>query len=202
MSARQLVACHECDLLQQVAPLPPRAAARCVRCGAMLHRTRPNSIERTLALVISGLILFSVANSFPFLAFDMQGQETQTKLITGVIDLYRQGMLPLAAVVLLTSVAAPLLQLLGLLYVLLPLKLGRTPWLLVPAFRLVSTLAPWAMMEVFLLGILVSVVKLAGMASIIPGIALWAFALLILVLAAAGAALDSEEVWERLEAGP
>ena len=199
MPADSLIACHECDLLHRVRPLQDGGVANCVRCGAVLYRQIPNSLDRTLALTMAGIILFAVANTFPFLAFDIQGQETHTTLITGVLDLWKQGMESLAIVVLLTAIAFPGAQLLSLLYVLVPLKLNRVPPHLPLVFRFVHSLQPWGMMEVFLLGILVSVVKLADMGKIIPGLALWSFALLIVVLAAAAANLDPRLVWERVE---
>ncbi|KPJ90195.1 MAG: hypothetical protein AMJ53_14580 [Gammaproteobacteria bacterium SG8_11] len=197
--ASQLIACHECDLLQQKVPLPNGAAAQCVRCGAELYRHKTNSLDRTLALTLAGVILFIVANTFPFLSFQMRGNETTTTLISGVKDLYQQDMWGLAILVLLTSILVPLIQLLALLYVLVPLKLNRIPWQLARVFRYLHHLQPWSMMEVFMLGILVSVVKLAGMATIVPGVALWSFAVLIFVLAAAAAALDPHMVWDRLD---
>jgi paraquat-inducible protein A len=196
--AGSLVACHECDLLQHIPRQRQGGKARCRRCDAILHRSVRNSVDRTLALALAGLVLFIVANAFPFLSFDMQGQVTQTTLATGVIDLYRQGMWELALLVLLTSMLVPMLQLLLLLYVLLPLKIDRKPWQLAAVFRFLQRLGPWGMMEVFMLGILVSVVKLRDMAQIIPGLALWSFALLIFALAGAAAALDPEVVWERV----
>lgn len=197
MPAGSLMACHECDLLQHIPRQRQGGRARCRRCDAVLHRSVRDSLDRTLALTFAGLILFIVANSFPFLAFKMQGQVTQTTLATGVIDLYHQGMWELALLVLLTSILVPLLQLLLLLYILLPIKFNRTPWKLAQAFRFLLSLGPWGMMEVFMLGILVSVVKLLDMAQIVPGLALWSFAILIFVLAGAAATLDPEIVWER-----
>ena len=192
-----LTLCEECDLLQRNPPLPPRAAARCVRCGYQLHRHRPASLDRTLALALTGMILFVVANSFPFLSFEMQGQRTETTLFTGVADLTEQGKPAVAAVVFFTAILAPGLQLLLLLIVLTPLKLGRR---LPPGypilFRWFKTMLPWGMMDVFMIGILVSVVKLAEMATIVPGTALFAFVVLIFMLAAAQSALDPDIVWE------
>jgi len=195
-----LIACHECDLLQHIPRQRRGGKAYCRRCNAVLHRSVRDSLDRTLALTFAGLVLFIVANSFPFLSFKMQGQVTQTTLATGVIDLYQQGMWELALLVLMTSMLVPLLQLLLLIYVLLPIKLSRTPWMLAQVFRFQQSLGPWGMMEVFMLGILVAVVKLVDMAQIIPGLALWSFALLIFMLAGAAAALDPEIVWERVAA--
>lgn len=196
------IACHECDLLQLLPTIPPGGSACCPRCGAVLHRHKRDSLDRTLALSLAALILFVVANTLPFLAFEIQGQTTRTLLITGVIDLWRQDMPALSVLVLLTTIVVPGTQLSLLLYLLLPLRLGRTPLLLAPALRLYQTLAPWAMMEVFLLGILVSVVKLAGMATVIPGLALGAFGVLIIVLSGASACFDPHLLWERVRWHP
>jgi paraquat-inducible protein A len=178
--------------------MPPGGSAACPRCGAVLHRDRPDSLNRTLALTVAGVILFVTANSFPFLAMKMQGQVTETRLFSGAVDLFHQDMRALAVLVLITTIIIPALQLGLMLYVLVPLKLGRTPWKLAPVFRTLRELTPWAMMEVFMLGVLVAQVKLADMATMVPGISLWAFALLIIVLAWMQASLDPHTVWERV----
>jgi len=100
------------------------------------------------------------------------------------------------------SILAPLLKVLGLLYVLLPLRFHRRLPHSTRVFRMVETLRPWAMTEVYMLGILVAVVKLADLASIEPGLALYSFTALILFMAAADAALEPHEIWERLERAP
>jgi paraquat-inducible protein A len=194
-----LIACHECDLIHRVKPLPQKGIANCVRCGSVLYRDKPNSLERTLALSLAGLVLFVLANYFPFLALKSGSQFHQTNLITGIIVLYNQGMQALAAVVLLTTVVAPAAQLLGMLYLLLPLRQNRIPPKFAPVFRFMRGLQPWSMMEVFMLGILVSVVKLAKMAQIVPGIAIFSFFALIVVLTAATVTLDPHDLWHRWE---
>lgn len=194
-----VVACHECDLLHQHRPLPPDGTARCVRCGAVLYRRKRNSIDRVLALTVAGLILFIIANVYPFLTFRLEAQVQETNLITGVIELYHQGMWIVAGVVLLTTIVMPLLELTGMLLVLVPLKVQRRPWKLALLFRAIRSFRPWGMMEVFMIGILVAAVKLVKMASIIPGVALYAFMILIFILAASAAALDPHIVWKRLD---
>jgi paraquat-inducible protein A len=194
-----LIACHECDLLHQRQPLPPGGTARCVRCGAKLYSRKRNSLDRVLALTIAGMILFIVANLYPFLTFRLETQIQETTLISGVMELYNQGMWIVAGVVLLTSILMPLLELTGMLYILIPLKLNQRPWKLSFIFRLVRKFKPWGMMEVFMVGILVAFVKLAKMASLIPGVALYAFLTLIFVMAASAASLDPHLVWDRLE---
>ena len=194
-----LMACHECDLLHHIKPLPDGGVAQCIRCGAVLYRQKRDSLDRTLALTIAGLILFVVANTYPFLALKSGGLVQRTTLITGTKELYAQGMEILALLVLFTSILAPLVHLVGMLYVLLPLKFNRLPRNLHRVFRFVQSLQPWGMLEVFMLGILVSVVKLAKMAKIVPGIALFAFLVLIFVMAASSASLDPHLIWKRWE---
>ncbi len=144
-------------------------------------------------------MLYVVANTFPFLSFEMQGRVTETTLASGVMDLWQQGVPEIAVLVGFTALAAPFAQLALLLYVLLPVHLGRVPWQMARSFRWLRRVQPWSMMEVFLVGILVAVTKLVDMAEVVPGLALWAFGALIVVLAGALASLDPEAVWERLE---
>jgi paraquat-inducible protein A len=197
MSAGHLIACHECDLLHRISRVPPGSVARCCRCGSVLARPRQDSLERTLALAVSGLILFAVSNIFPFLSFKLQGLVQQTLLVSGIRQLHDQGLTGLAVLVAFTTIIAPAFQLVGLLYILLPLRFNRVSPGLFQVFRLYRSIQPWGMMEVFMLGILVSIVKLAKMAHIVPGIAAFSFMALIFVLAAAMASLDPHEVWDR-----
>ncbi len=196
---KSLIACHECDLLHQRRSLPPDGTARCVRCGAILYKRKRNSLNRVLSLTIAGLVLFVIANVYPFLTFRLEAQLQKTNLITGVVELYQQDMWIVAGVVLLTTIVMPLLELSGMLFVLVPLKLNRRPWKLALLFRSVRSFRPWGMMEVFMIGILVAAVKLVKMASIIPGTALYAFMVLIFILAASAAALDPHIIWKTLD---
>ncbi|MBU1002471.1 MAG: paraquat-inducible protein A [Proteobacteria bacterium] len=195
----KFIACHECDLLHHVRVIPDGGSARCIRCAALLYRRKDNSIDQVLALTITGLILFALANAFPMLTMRLDANFQETTLLTGVFQLWKQGLPGLAVLVLLTSVLLPLLKLLLLAYILLPLRLGMVPPATGPVFRLVLALQPWAMMEVFLLGVLVAMVKLSSTAEIIVGLAMYAFGFLILVLAGITASLDPNTVWERLE---
>jgi paraquat-inducible protein A len=174
--------------------------ACCRRCGADLYQAKVNSLEKTLSLVIAGLILMVLINLYPLVAMVMEGRPQDATLISGVRELVDQGLPAVALVVLATSLVGPLLELVGLLYILFPLVvLGRRPWHLAWVFRWVRRLAPWCMLEVFMLGILISATKLADDAEVIPGIALYALFVLIFIMAAISAVLDPEAVWARLE---
>jgi len=194
----QLRACHECDLIHEIPPLGVRATVRCTRCGAVLYRVRPNSIDRTLAWTFAGLILFGLAVSFPFLALKTDVVIHHTSLLTGVSKLYAQQESFLAFVVLLTCVLIPLLQMFCLLYVFIPLKLNLRIRHARHFFRLFLHVKPWSMMEIYLLGILVAVVKLAKNATIVPGLAVLAFGLLVFSLIFAISSIDEHMVWNQL----
>ena len=194
------IACHECDVIHRITPLPGKVAAHCIRCGAVLYKHKPNSLDRTLAFALAGLILFILANSFPFLGLKIGAQVRETNLITGIHELYLQGMHMIATLVLITTVLAPFIQMMCLFYVLLPLKFDRVPRRMPRVLRFLEHVLPWSMMEVFMVGILVSVVKLAGMAKIIPGISLYSFLALIFVLTAMIVSLDSHLIWQKWEA--
>jgi paraquat-inducible protein A len=193
-----LTLCHACDLPSRIGDVPAGGTARCPRCGSVVYKRIRDSLDRTLALALGGLFLFIAANAFPFLAMKMQGNVTHTTLSTGVRALYEQGSPIVATLVLVTTIVAPFLQISALIFVLGPLRLGvRIPGQ-AQVFRLLRRVQPWSMMEVFIMGILVSLVKLIAMAQIVPGIALWSFVLLIPVLAAATSSLDAEWVWRRV----
>ena len=194
-----IVACHDCDLLNRL-PGQSTATILCARCGAVLRRAKPNSIERSLALTLCGLILFVLSNSFPFLAMKTGGFVQETTLLTGIHELWKQELYGLATLVLLTCVLVPLAQMTGLLYILAPLHWARGPApFAARVFRLVQEVAPWGMMEVFMVGILVALVKLGHMATIIPGVSVFSFGALIFVMAAAFTSLDPPLLWDRLD---
>jgi paraquat-inducible protein A len=192
------IACHECDLVQKLPPMPAEGAAYCLRCGALLFRVKRNSVDRTLAWTIAGLVLYGVAVSFPFLAMRSGSIVQETALLSGVWQLFRQGEIPLAALVLLTCVIIPLLQMLTLLYIFLPLRMNLRLRHALYVFRMFQHFKPWSMMEIYLLGILIAMVKLGKMATIVPGLAAVAFGLLVIVLTCAVSAVDGHMVWERL----
>jgi paraquat-inducible protein A len=195
-----LIGCHECDAVLEEPLVPDGGSAICRRCGGTLFRRQRQTVEITLALAIAGAILFIVANVYPFLAFELQGQVSQTTLRSGVFALWDQGRYAIAGLVFLTTMLAPAGEIVLLLFVLAPIQFEWPSWGAIPAFRWIERVRAWSMMEVFLIGIFVALVKLSDMADIVPGLALWAFALLIPVLAGAFAFLDAEVVWRKLEA--
>lgn len=194
------IACPECDLIHRVPEVAGPHVARCGRCGAMLYGARTADADLPLALALAGLVLFALANAFPLLSFEMSGRVQANTLVSGVVAFWRGGFPELAVLVFATSVLLPLASLAALVYVLLPLRFGRALRGAVVVFRFARALRPWAMVEVYMLGVFVAMVKLADVAAIVPGTALYCFAGVIVATAAAEWTLDSRTVWRRLGA--
>src|SRR5262249_46382775 len=119
-------------------------------------------------------------------------------LIHAVLTAYDAGMGPVAVITAVCVFFFPLLQLALFAYVLLPLRAGRVPRAFVGAMHALQQMAPWSMVEVFLIGVLVSVVKLGVMASVTPDTGLWGFAVLTCLLTALHS-FDLHQLWERAE---
>jgi paraquat-inducible protein A len=197
-----LIACHECDLLHRVHPLRYGERAKCSRCGAALYAKKRDSFEHTITLALTSLIFFTVANAFPFMTFELHGRVQESLLSTGVWEFFERGMWELGLLVLAASILFPCLKILGMLYVLVPLELNRRLGKAALVFRMVEHFKTWAMMDVYLLGVIVAVVKLADLAVLVPGVAIYSFVGLIIALAAADSALDPHAVWEKMEKSP
>ena len=191
--------CPDCGLFQHVPALPRGAAARCLRCRAVLRRQRTDPHGRSLAFAVTGLLMLLLATQMPFLELELRGQGRMTTLVTGPVALQQQGLWELSVVVLATTILAPLAKLGAVAWVLAGLRLRRPPAHLRAVFRWVERLTPWAMVEVFLLGIFVAYTKLSDMAAVQVGGALYALGGLMLAMAATDAAMDHEAVWEALE---
>jgi len=197
-NSNRIIACHGCGQVAQLPDMEDKTTATCFRCGSKLFRKLPDSVDKTLALAFTSLILFIVSNIYPFLAMRIGGFIQETNLITGIVNLYHQGMPEIALLVLLTVLILPLFQIAGLIYIFLPLKLGFVSWKTAEVFRAMRYLQAWTMMEIYMLGILIAMIKLAKMAAIIPGLASVTFFLLICVLSAALSSLNPEDIWKRI----
>ena len=197
MNRADLLACPECDLLQLDSAVPRPRKALCVRCGAVLYQRHTHGLERTAALTAAALVLFAIANAFPILSLELQGERTDATLAGAVAALWSQNMQLVAAFVAFTAIAMPLAELAALAWLIAPLAIGRTAPRFGMVFRALQFAQRWGMVEVFVLGSLVSLVKLAHLASVEPGIALWSFGALMLVMAAIEANFDPRDLWAR-----
>ena len=178
--------------MQREPSLPAGGLARCLRCDAPLFKRPRNSIERASALALAASIFFALANLFPLVGLEVQGSATRTTLIGAVRTLVEQDRLPIAVLVFITTILVPAIELTLMNYLLLPLRRGRVPRHAVGAMRWMRALKPW--------GMLVSLVKLSGLAEVVTGIALYALAALIVLFAAAASAFNPHEIWDLIDA--
>lgn len=194
----ELVACHECDLLMRKPHLALGEKAQCQRCGYELYAHRHNVVERSLALVIAALLLYVPANFLPIMQLNLLGQATQDTVWSGVVGLFDTGMQGIAVVVFLCSMGIPLLKLLCQLAVLLSIRLniGRSYGLLI--YRIYHHLKDWGMLEVYLMGVLVAIVKLADMAELSLGLGLTCFVSLLLVQVWLEVVMSPHQIWQAL----
>ncbi|MGE4535426.1 paraquat-inducible protein A [Halomonas sp.] len=193
-----LIACHECDLLMRKPSLRDGERAECPRCGYELFTHRHHVVKRSLALVIAALLLYIPANFLPIMQLNLLGQSTQDTVWSGVLGLYDSGMQSIALVVFLCSMAVPLLKLLCQLCVLLSIRLdyGRGYGLLL--YRIYHHMREWGMLEVYLMGILVAMVKLMDLADLSLGLGLFCFIALLLVQVWLEVTMSPQQIWEAL----
>ena len=193
-----LIACHECDLLQREIHLPPGGVARCGRCGAELYRTATRSIDHMLALIVTAVIVFILANAYPIIGLQIQSTRNDTSLLSAVHTLWTQEMEIVAGLVFFTIFLVPLVQLGVMGHILLALKCDRKPAGFTVIMRVLQHCNPWGMVEVFIIGVIVALVKLTHYGSLIPGIALWSLGALTLLLAAAASSFNIHDIWDRV----
>jgi paraquat-inducible protein A len=199
LSDASLIGCPHCDLLQRLPALAPGESARCPRCNEELWRRHEHSLDRPLALTIAAALLYVVANTVPMLGLTVAGREAFTTVFGGAAHLWNAGWGSVAALVLFTAVVAPGLQIGLMLAILIGAHRDRPPKWVGTLLRYYPNISTWSMYEVMILGVLVALIKIAELAKVIPGLALFALGALIFLIAAIEASFDPREVWERVE---
>ncbi len=198
-SVASLIVCHACDLVQRLERPGAPARVRCARCRAELWRRSGAGRDAALALCATALVLFGLSLAYPLMTMNLEDTTRATTLPGAAAALYLQGYPMLASLVLLTAILVPLVQLLALSYVLVSLWWRASAPGAQALLRLLTLLRPWSMSEVFLLGALVALVKLAGLAAVLPGISLACYAGLMVVLAALAWIAPPEQMWAWIE---
>jgi len=194
-AAEGLASCHVC------CKLAPTTEHNCPRCGAALHLRSSNSLQRTLALLITASILYIPANLYPIMITEALGVAEFSTILGGVVLLVKLGSIPVAAVIFIASVMVPLSKLVAMFYLVWSVDrrhLGghrqRTKMYLAAEF-----IGKWSMVDVFVVAILVALVHLGGLLVISPGIAAYSFAGVVLVTMVAAECFDPRLMWDRLD---
>ena len=199
MSAEHLIGCHDCGCLYHREPLNSRERARCARCRHELYRWHAGGplrrADSLVALTLGAALVYLLAQSFPIVTLEMGGMTSGVTLLQAIGVLWDEGMQVIAAMVLLCAIVFPGIELASLLYVAVGLRRGRR----VPGFNLVLRLVQgarhWAMTEVLMIGILITVIKMTSMARVVPHPGLFAFGVLT-VLCALVMRYEPKALWE------
>lgn len=196
----RLIACPTCDALQRDRPVPAGARARCHRCGTVLMAPRNGAMTRIVMLGATALVLMMAAVFFPFLELSVGGMTRRSSLLDAVLAFSTGLLLPLTVAVAALIIVLPTIRLLAIVYALAPMALGWYPARhAVRAFRLAEAMRPWAMAEIFIVGVSVALVKVAGLAKLSFGPAFWTFAALVLVTVLSDNYMCRLTVWKTLE---
>jgi paraquat-inducible protein A len=191
-----VVCCRICGLIQRQGALAPGMLAECARCGARLGEHKPNSLSRTAAFTLAALAFYVPANLFPILRMDLYGVHSESTVWEGCQALFQRGEVLVAVVVFLASLVIPFLKLLGLFFLVVtarfqPRRRPMRTWI----YRAIDLVGPWAMLDVFLLAILVSLVKLGELATVVPGPGLFAFSAVVVLTILASSSFDPKLIW-------
>lgn len=202
VSRRRLRVCHECDLLLALPPLKTGEKADCPRCNHTLVRRQTNAAERSLALAIATLIMLGLSLSFPFLGFSLQGFGNGIELSETVSSLLSFNQSLVALIILLTVLILPLLYLTALSWLCVGIIRGqplpKSPLLA----RMLNYVTPWMMADVFVIGTLVSMIKIVGMAEVELGLSFWTVCGYALLLLFTSQSVDRDWLWQALDSTP
>jgi paraquat-inducible protein A len=196
--ALDTIACPDCDLQQSVPPLVPGASARCARCRVTIARNPVDPIGRPLALSVAAAVVFVIANATPLMGLSAVGREASTTILGGAHEMWIRGSEITAVIVAFCAVIAPGAFIAFMLAVLVGAKRTPAPRWVGRLLRMAALVQPWSMSEVMLLGILVALIKIAHLATVLPGIGLWAVALLVVLLAVVSSIFEPRAIWSRV----
>lgn len=196
-----LIACPVCDTLQREPVLAKGSRAECVRCHSVLMTSRSHAMTRIVMMAASALILMAAGVFFPFLRIRAGGIEQQSSLIDTALA-YSTGLLvPLTFALMALIIVLPVVRFVAVIYVLAPMALGWAPASHArEAFRLSQSLKPWAMAEVFIVGVAVALVKISDLAQVTLGPAFFALCCLVIVNVLYDSLMCRFTVWKTLEA--
>ena len=197
-TADSQMVCHECDLLLAVPALEVGRKAYCPRCNYLLAANRPHALTMVFAFAVSGLLFLLLSTTFPFLGFSASGQERTVTLLQGIAILVAEDLPSLAAIVFVSIIIIPAAFLIGAVYVSGALKIDRSLPGTDVVLRWILMLMPWSMAEIFLIGVLVSFVKIVTIADVSFGLSFWSYVLFTVCMTVVMLYPDKRQLWERV----
>jgi paraquat-inducible protein A len=189
-ASRGLASCHLC------LKLVSHTLHDCPRCGSEIHIRKVNSLQHTLAFLITASILYIPANLLPIMITDQLGRSTESTILGGVVLLIELGSIPIALVIFIASVMIPLAKLLVMSVHHGPPEGTRQRTVL---YRITEFIGKWSLIDVFVVAILVALIHLSNLLVIRPGIATVAFAGVVIASMLAAESFDPRLMWDQLE---
>jgi len=192
------IACGICGLVQRAGELRPGTGVKCRRCGSILDERKVDGLRRTAAFSLAALIFYVPANIYPILRMEYYGVYSESTVWDGCVNLFRNDQWIVAVIVFLASILIPLFKLLGLFFLVVTarVKSARRRQERTLIYRIIAVIGPWAMLDVFLLAVLVSLVKLEKIVTVLPGPGLLAFTAVVVLTILASASFDPKSIWE------
>jgi paraquat-inducible protein A len=194
-SITRATGCETCGMVSR----PSRSDPRCPRCDSVMHPRRPNSIQRTWALIIGAAILYVPANYYPVLSIVQLGAGQPSTILGGVEELISDRDYPLAALVFFASIAVPMLKLVGLSVMLVATQTGRAGWLRdrTRLYHVVRFIGRWSMIDIFMESLLGALVVFGAVITIQPGFGALAFCAVVILTMFAAETFDPRLMWDR-----
>ncbi len=194
-ASRGLASCHVCY------KLAPATVHQCPRCGTTMHLRKNDSIQRTLALLVTSCLLYIPANLYPIMYTDQLGSTEASTIMGGVILLIELGSVPVAVVIFIFSVMVPSGKLMSMFYLVWTVERHSPldPRQRSIMYRITEFIGKWSMVDVFVVSILVALVHLGGLLVIRPGVAALSFAGVVIVTMIAAESFDSRLIWDNME---
>ena len=193
-AAEGLACCHVC------CKLAPASSHECPLCGSALHVRATDSIQRTVALLVTAILLYIPANVLPIMTTHQLGQAEGSTIIGGVVLLIHHGSYPIAAVIFIASVMVPVGKMCSISWLCWSVARGHTTshQQRTRLYRVTEFVGKWSMTDVFVVAILVALIQLGGLLSIDAGPAAIAFGGVVIVTMLAAESFDSRLIWDQL----
>ncbi len=194
-AARGLATCHTC------LKVAPASLHKCPRCGAALHLRKTNSLQRTVAFLITAFLFYIPANMLPVTRTVSFGRPEDGTVLDGVIFMWHHGAYPVAIIIFVASIFVPVAKMLALTWLCWTAskgqKLGRRGRATV--YRVTEFIGRWSMVDVFVVSILVALIHLGSLLTILPGAAALTFAMMVILTMIAAHSFDPRLIWDEIE---
>lgn len=170
----------------------------CSRCGAIVRARRKDSLKRTWALLLTAALMYIPANLLPIMTVYSLGKGSPDTIMSGVLELIRYGMAPIALVVFIASILVPTFKLIGIALLLYsierkqPLSARQRGWM----YRFIEWIGRWSMLDIFVITVLVALVNFGGLAKIEAGFGAVAFCSVVIMTMLAAVTFDPRLIWD------